>query len=204
MPMQTTDIPIEPPDEEDREVIPTGAYIGRLVSFGVVEKPAWKIQSDMLHHPDKEPDKAQWAWEFEITEGDFAEAKISDFTSRSWHSKSKASSHACALLNVPILPRGQGLSTSRLVGLPCQIWIEAKENQKGEERSYIDKVLPLPKRRAPAPVQGQQQPDSLYAQRQAEAAAAPQPAAMAGGSEDPEALPDNYWDQITREDPSAR
>jgi hypothetical protein len=190
---EVLDVPIEPPAEGDFEEIPSGIYPGTLVGFRQVEKPAWKIQAELLRKPEKEPDKLQWQWNFEaIVEG--APVSIADYSNRSWHSRSKAAAHACALLDMPVLPVGAGLSTQKLVGRACQIWIVEKPRDDGSSRSYIDKVLPVPKKRgaapatAPAPVQ--ELPGQTFAQ-----ATQQQAPAMAGAAEE---IP---WDTIVQDDP---
>lgn len=155
---EALDIPIEPPAATDIEYeeLPSGIYPARLIGFRQVEKPAFKIQQELLRHPEKDPDKLQWQWSFEAVWDD-ALVPIGEWTSRSWHKRAKAAAIACALLGVTELPRGAGFTTKGLIGLPCQLFVvEGKEKDDGSKgRSYIDKVLPAPKRRqnpAPAPV----------------------------------------------------
>jgi len=180
-PYEALDIPIEPPDEQDREYeeLPTGAYLASLIGFRQVEKSAMAIQWDLQRRPDKDPDRLQWEWSFEINDGEWKGARISKWTSRSWHSKSTAASIACALFGVTMLPRDGGWSTGKLVGRSCQLFVvEGKPKDDGTiGRSKIDSVRALPKRRqntAPAPVQEQQ---------------------MAGASED------GYWQSVHAQDP---
>lgn len=193
---EALDVPIEPPAEAEYEEIPSGIYMGTLVGFRQVEKPAWKLQAELLRKPEKEPDNLQWQWSFEATVEGVA-TPISDYTNRSWHSRSKAASYACALLDVPILPIGSGLSTQKLIGRPCQIWIIEKAREDGSTRSYIDKILPPAKRRAAAataPV-GEPQEAPTFAQA---AAQQQQPAAMAGGADADE---DAMWRAALKDDP---
>lgn len=217
------DIAIEPPESTDYESLPTGAYMGKLVAFKVIDKPEWKIQAELLRKPEKEPDREQWTWQFEVIDGEFAGITITDYTNRSWHERSKAAAHACALLDVPALPRGQGLSTGKLIGRPCQVWVVAKEKDDGSSRSYVDKVLPLPKRARktpPSPVQGQHQASeqeqppipplhpflndgkdrcqTCGTVAQVPWHEAPKPA-MAGASGDDPELGEDYWQQLAAE-----
>jgi len=63
-----------------------------------------------------------------------------------WYSVDEAHKHAAALLGVPEIPTGQGLSTRALGGKTCQLWVVEVESKKnpGEFRNYIDRVTPTP------------------------------------------------------------
>ena len=165
--VQTDDIEIIIPaagSGEEYEPVPSGAYPGKLVNFRVVDKPDWKVEQDLIRNPEKPPDKCQWEWSFVITEGEYAGAELTDYTSRSWHERANAHKHAAALLGKPRLDPVEGLSTKQLIGRGCQIWVTESTSQKtGKTRSYVDKILPMPTRtsRRQAPVEGPVEPPDL-------------------------------------------
>lgn len=127
----------------DFETIPAGMYNARLVGFTVTDKPDWKLTGE------EGEDKQQWQWTFEITEGDYAGTRLVEFTNRTWHEKAKAHKHAAALMGVPTLPVGMGMSTRQFAGRTCQVWVVEKESKKspGTFRNYVEKVTPTPQPR---------------------------------------------------------
>ena len=146
------DVEMEPPaNGSSYETIPAGMYPARLVGFTTCDKPDWKLTGE------EDEDKQQWQWVFEITDGEYAGLKINEYTNRSWHEKAKAHKHAAALLGVPELPVGQGLSTKTLANRTCQILVIEKGTKKdpNDLRNYVDKVLPTPapRQRAQRPAQ---------------------------------------------------
>jgi hypothetical protein len=135
------DVAIEVPQNGgDYEVIPEGVYPARLIGLKVVDKPEWKLKGE------EGEDKQQFAWRFEVTQGDCAGVVLTDYTNRSWHPKANAHKHAAALLGVPEITPEVAVSTKALAGRPCQLWVIEKEI-KGAQRNFIDKVTPAPKPR---------------------------------------------------------
>jgi hypothetical protein len=134
------DIEIEVPTTASFETMPPGTYNAKLVGLKVVPKPDWKLKGE------EGEDREQWEWTFMVTDGDYAGSRLKDFTNRTWHERAKAHKHAAALLGVPTLPVGVGMSTGQLAGKTCQLWVTEVESKKnpGEFRNYIDKVTPTP------------------------------------------------------------
>lgn len=134
---------------DELEPVPSGAYTAVLVGFKQEDKPQWKIDQQAAQHPDKDVDKLQWAFTFEITEGDWAGRKLTTWENRSltWHPRANAAKHAAALfgLDNPEDMRGKGYSTKMLIGREAQIWVNEKNG-----KSYIDKVVKLPRKKAAA------------------------------------------------------
>lgn len=120
--------------------IPPGVYTAALVGFKTVDKPAWRLKGE------EDEDRQQWRWVFRITEGEYAGTELQEFTNRTWHEKAKAHKHAAALLGVPTLTPGIGLSTRALAGKVCQLWVTEVESKKeaGQFRNYVDKATPMP------------------------------------------------------------
>ena len=158
------EIDVEPPEDtgQEYEEIPTGAYVGKLTGFKIVDRPAWLVAADAAKFPDKDPDGAQWQWQFEVVEGGYAGEHITKWTNRSWHERSNGGKIAAAILGVPKLERGIKLSTRDLMEKPCQIWVVGPiEKPDGTiSHSRIDKVLPMPKERRPRAPQQAPQPAS--------------------------------------------
>lgn len=134
------DLDIDVPTGGDFETIPAGMYNARLVGFTVTDKPDWKLTGE------EGEDKQQWEWTFELVDGDYQGTRLKNYTNRSWHEKANAHKHAAALLGVPTLPVGVGMSTRQLAGKPCQVWVIEKGTKKdpNDLRNYVDKVTPMP------------------------------------------------------------
>lgn len=118
--------------------IPAGAYPAELVRLKRVPKPDWKLKGT----EETDDDKHQLEWGFRITSGEYEGVVLTDYTNISWHPKATAHKHAAALLGVPELAIGVGLSTGQLKGKPCQIWVIEKplKNKPDEFRNYVEKV----------------------------------------------------------------
>ncbi len=125
----------------DFPTIPAGVYNAKLVGFKREPKPDWKLKGD-----EDENGKQQFAWTWEIVEGEYAGTHISDWTNISWHEKSNSHKYGAALMGVPTLPVGVGLSTKQFAGRLCQLWIVEVPTKKDATifRNYVDKVLPAP------------------------------------------------------------
>lgn len=134
------DVDMEPPENSAFMTIPAGAYMARLIGFKTTDKPDWKLTGE------EGEDKQQWEWTFQVTEGEYAETSLKEYTNRTWHEKAKAHKHAAALLGVPALPVGMGMTTRQLAGKPCQIFVIEKGTKKdpNDLRNYIDRVGPVP------------------------------------------------------------
>lgn len=135
------DVEMEPPEGGGNfETIPAGMYPARLIGFTTCDKPDWKLTGE------EGEDRQQWKWTFQIEGGDYDGWKLDEYTNRTWHERAKAHKHAAALLGVPELPVGQGLSTKVLAGKTCQLWVIEKGTKKdpNDLRNYIDKVVPTP------------------------------------------------------------
>ncbi len=132
-----------PQSGSDYLTIPAGIYNARLVGFKTLDKPDWKLKGE------EGEDLQQWEWTFEVTDGEYQGTRIADWTNRVWGERAKAHAHAAALLGVPTLPVGVGMSTGQLAGKPCQIWVIEKPTKKDATifRNYIEKVTPLPQAR---------------------------------------------------------
>lgn len=139
-----------PEDTFTDETIPSGAYPGDLLDMSVVDTPDWKMAFNKERNPDREPDTKQWEWKWTISSGEFEGHLLHSYTSRSWHRNSTANKYACALLNVPELDadalRGQS-AKSMLIGRQGQLWVSEKEGRNGTMRNYVDKVVPMPRKR---------------------------------------------------------
>jgi hypothetical protein len=136
------DMAIDVPEPgQDREIMPSGIYNGKLVGLKTVAKPDW-----MLNGEDEDEDREQWQWTWEIVDGDWQGQRLSAYTNRSWHEKANAHKYAAALLGVPTLPVGVGMSTGQLAGKTCQLWIteRAKKNDPNSQYNKVDKVTPTP------------------------------------------------------------
>lgn len=143
------DIPIDVPEGPEFEAIPSGAYVARLISFKVEDKPQWKIEKQERQEMAKDPDKRklpidprQHVWTFEITEDGWEGQKLSAWVNYSFHENSNSGKHIAALLDIPKVRPDMGLTTKALIGKPCQIFVTEYEG-----KNYIDKVLPAPKPR---------------------------------------------------------
>lgn len=154
------DVSIEVPVSTEFETIPAGVYSARLIGFTTCDKPDWALKGE------EDEDKQQWKWTLEITDGDYAGTRLTEYTNRTWHEKGKAHRHAAALLNLPMLPVNQTGSTKQLANKPCQIWVVEKPTKKDPSvyRNYVDKILPVPAprqrpTRAPQPLQATTTPD---------------------------------------------
>ena len=148
---ESDDIVIEATAGTDEEPLEAGTYIGKLVRFKQEDKPQWKIDQQKAQNPTKEIDTLQWSFTFEITEGEYAGRRITTWENRSlsWHERANATKIVCALLNVPTLEGYQG-STKQLIGLHGQLWVTEKNG-----KNYLDKVMPVPRRKAQRPAQAQ-------------------------------------------------
>lgn len=142
----------------DFPTIPAGVYTGKLVGFRREPKPDWKLKGD-----EDENGKQQFKWTFVVTDGEYAGTDLVSWTNISWHEKSTAHKYGAALLGVPTLPVGVGMSTRQFAGRSCQLWVTEmpKKNDPTVFWNRVDKVLPLP-----APRQRPQKPTE---QRQREA-----------------------------------
>lgn len=153
------DIEIEVPISTEYETIPAGIYSARLVGFTVCEKPDWFLKGE------EDEDKQQWKWTLEITEGDYAGTRLTEFTNRTWHEKAKAHKHAAALLGLPNLAVDTAVSTRQLANRPCQLWVVEKPTKKDPNvfRNYVDKILPVPPpRQRPQRVQNAPQGPTVH------------------------------------------
>lgn len=136
------DVDISVPESNgDYETIPAGVYSARLVTFTTVDKPDWKIKGE------EGEDRQQWEWGFVIMGGDYDGTTLKAWSNRSWHPKSTAHKWAAALLGVPELPVGSGMSTKQLANKACQLWVVEIEKKNGDLMNKVEKVLPTPKPR---------------------------------------------------------
>lgn len=136
------DMEIEVPEAPEFYTVPPGMYNAVLVKLKRIPKPAWKLKGD----EETDDDKHQIEWGFRITGGEDDGIIITDFTNLTWHPKATAHKHAAALLGVPELAVGVGLSTGELANKPCQIWVIEKslKDKPKELRNYIREVTPMP------------------------------------------------------------
>jgi hypothetical protein len=157
------EVPSAGGDYEPEETIPAGMYPATLVGFRVVDKPDWKLLQEQKNAPpDKEIDLKQWEWTFEITGGDFAGVRLTDWTNRTLHEKATAHKHTAALLGVPNLEPSVTVKMKLLKGKACQLWVVEKATKKDPNvlRNFIDKVAPVPRPRT-APARQAQRPAAV-------------------------------------------
>lgn len=142
-------------------------YDGYLKDIKVVDKSLESIAREQNKYPDKQIDKCQYEWTFEITEPGFEGHTIRDWTSRNWRPpKSQAYKYARVLYGRE-LEAGEMVKKSKLVGVPCRITVTVFTKTDGTQRNYIDSIGSLKK---PAPKAGfKLGPDAGYPRRFQEA-----------------------------------
>ncbi len=125
----------------DFATIPAGVYNAKLVGFKREPKPDWKLKGD-----EDENGKQQFKWTWIVTDGEFSGTYLTDWTNISWHEKATSHKYAAALLGVPTLPVGVGMSTRSLAGRTCQLWVTETPTKKDPSvfRNYVDKCTPTP------------------------------------------------------------
>jgi hypothetical protein len=145
------DVEMEVPGSAgDYETIPAGMYPAALVGFRVVDKPDWKVLQEQQQKDGegntKVVDPQQWEWTFEITEGEYAGVRLTDWTNRSLHERATAHKHTAALLGVPSLEPTVTVKMKLLKGKACQLWVVEKATKKDPNtlRNFIERVAPVP------------------------------------------------------------
>src|SRR5690348_12941872 len=135
-------------DERAPEDDLSGLYDGYLAEFKVIDKPEWKIESEITKY-GKDPDKVdhkQYEWVFAIEDPTWVGPEtITAWTGRTWGSKSNAYLYGSTLLNGPVTA---GMDSDVLLHKRCRVSVAYSE--KG--RNYIDGIKP-PKKAGSAPVQ---------------------------------------------------
>jgi hypothetical protein len=146
------------------KVYPTikgGTYDAIFIGFETVEKPQYKIDKELLDHPDEEPDPHMYRWTFRITEvvelhdtdadgNDVTRMvtnhEISDRCNRKWHERSTAGKWAAGIAGIdkyePAKMRAAGFtSTKAMYNRPCRIIVtEVKSQRTGGWFNYIKGV----------------------------------------------------------------
>lgn len=163
-------------DERAPEDDLSGLYDGYLSDFKVIDKPEWKVESEITKY-GKDPDKVdhkQYEWVFTIEDSGWnGPETIATWTGRTWGSKSNAYLYGSTLLGAPVMA---GMDSDTLIGKRCRVSVAYSE--KG--RNYVDGIKP-PKKAGAAPVQ--------------EPGTGPLEAPEDGGE-----TSEHYWNQLAAED----
>ena len=139
------------------ETVPEDTYYAKLVGFRAsVDKPDWKIDSDLLKEQKKHPattrediDPKQYEFTFEISAGEYAGTRLTMFANRTFHERSTAGMVAAALMGMDKFVRSvmqaQG-GTRILYNKPCRIDVVERAGRldPDSKRNYVNAVKRMP------------------------------------------------------------
>jgi hypothetical protein len=120
----------------EREDDLSGLYDGTLIDLQQVDKPEWRIQSEMSNFGKTidQVDKQELVWTFSFSASDMEDMK--GYTGRTWGQKSKAQKWGSALLGETV---PYGADSDLLLGRPCRVSVTYSQESG---RNRIDDIKP--------------------------------------------------------------
>jgi hypothetical protein len=181
----------EPERSHDVEPDLSGLYSALLEKLEIVDKPEWRVK-DEVQRWGKDPEKVdtkQYAWTFRMTDPQWeGPDTMVNYTGRTWGQKSNAYLYGSTLLGRAVRP---GESSDVLHGKHCRLSIGYREvdPETGRGgRNFVDGIKPAKASTTAV------QPN--LGVPPAEPTTTP---VMAGGSGEPDEMPDSYWAGVIKD-----